>query len=236
MTEVYPTWYRYWLEVRPRLWILAAVALWMGASTPNWAKSGRIAPELLGTGLALSIGRESLLDWIAFSAQMSFFAWAAALCLMGNGLRTAWVKRDASASYMLTLPVSRERLIWTQQACGWIAALFASALTLLAQVGILVVQGRGIPLVPLTVAAAVGTVFLIAWIAVLSALSLVMHEIWALLVSFPGYLMSMRWVTSAATSFPAYGEVPWISMAALLTITTLAVAFSLIQSRELEFE
>jgi hypothetical protein len=228
-------WYRYWLESRVRLVALAVIALGIGASTPDWAKSGQIAPELLGTGLAQSIGRESLLDWIAFSAQMSFFAWAAAFCLMGNGLRTAWLKRDASACYTLTLPVSRERLIWTHHAGGWIAALCAAALTLLAQCAILLSQGRGIPLVPLAVSAAFGAIFLIAWIAVLSALASVMHEFWALLLSLPGYLMSMRWVTSTATAFPAYGEFPWISMAALLTITALALAFSLSQSRVQEF-
>ncbi len=235
MTGLYATWYRYWLEARPRLWMLAAIALWMGASTPSWAKSGRTAPELLGTSLALSIGRESLLDWIAFCAQMSFFAWAAAFCLMGSGLRTAWIKRDASASYTLTLPVSRERLIWTHHAGGGIAALCAAALMLLSQCAILLVQGRGIPLVPLAVSASIGAIFLFAWIAVLSALASVMHEFLALLVSFPVYLISMRWVTSTAASFPGYGKVPWISVAALVTISVLALAFSLSVSRTQEF-
>ncbi|MGH9648658.1 MAG: hypothetical protein ACRD4E_17785 [Bryobacteraceae bacterium] len=228
-------WYRYWLELRQRLWILAAIALWIGASTPNWARSSRIAPELLGTGLAQSIGQESLLDWIAFSAQMSLFAWAAAFSLMGTGLRSPWIKRDGSAYYTLTLPVSRQRLIWTNQASAWIAAVCAAALTLLAQCAVLLVLGRGIPLVPLAASAAVGALFLIAWITALSALSSVMHELWALLASLPAYIASMRWVTSTATAFPAYGEVPWISVAVLLSIIALSLAFSLSQSRIQEF-
>jgi len=217
------------------VWILGAIAVWMGASTANWARSGRIAPELLGTDPALSLSRESVLDWTAFSAQMSFFAWVAAVCLIGNGLRAAWSKRDASASYTLTLPVSRKQLIWTHQAGGWIVGLCVSALTLAAQIAVLVARGRETPLVPLAVSAAVGAIFLIAWIAVFGALTSVVHEFWALLVSLPVYIVSMRWVTSTATAFPASGRFPWISVAALLTLTALALAFSLIQSREQEF-
>jgi len=235
MTGLYPTWYRYWLEVRPRLWFLAVIALSTGATTPNWARSGRIAPELLGTDLARSIGRESLFDWVGFSAQMSFFAWAAASCLMGNGLRAAWSRRDVTASYTLTLPVSRRTLIWTHQAGGWVAALGAAALTLAAQCATLLMEGRSIPLVPLAVSAALGAVFLIAWIAVLGALTSVVHEAWALLASLPVYLLSMPWVRSMATAFSAYGQFPWISVAALLAIIALALAFSLRQSREQEF-
>jgi hypothetical protein len=228
-------WYRYWLEIRPRLWIVAAIALWMGASTPNWAYLRPPSHELLDTPLALTIGRERLVSWILFSEQMSFFAWTAALCLMGNGLRTAWIRRDVSASFTLTLPVSRERLIWTQQAGGWIAALATVTLTLAAQYAILLVRGRGIPLLPLAVSAAIGAIFLIAWITVLSALTMVMHELWAMLATFPGYILSMRWVTSTAMSFPAYGEFPWLTVAALVTIMALALGFSLIQSRVQEF-
>ena len=106
---------------------------------------------------------------------------------------------------------------------------------LAAQCGILLVQGRGIPLVPLAVSVAFGALFLIMWIAVLGALTMVMNEFWAMLASFPGYILSMRWVTSTATAFPAYGEFPWISVAALLIITALALAFSLSQSRIQEF-
>jgi hypothetical protein len=235
MTGLHTTWYRHWLEGRPRLWMLAAIALWMGASTPSWAYLMPPSHELLDTTLALSIGRERLISWILFSEQMSFFAWTAAFCLIGNGLRTAWFKRDAAVSYTLTLPVSRERLIWTQQAGAWIAALGAAALTLAAQCTLLLVRGRGIPFVPLAVSAAVGAIFLIAWITVLSALTMVMHEYWVLLASLPGYLMSMRWVTSTATSFPAYGEVPWISVGALVALIALALAFSLSQGRIQEF-
>jgi hypothetical protein len=215
--------------------MLAAIALWMGASTPSWAYLRPPSRELLDTSLALTIGGERLVSWILFSEQMSFFAWIAAFCLMGNAFRTAWVKRDATVSYTLTLPVSRQRLIWTQQAGAWIAALGAAALTLAAQCALLLVRGRGIPFVPLAVSVAVGAIFLLAWIAVLSALTTVVHGIWALLVSFPGYILSMRWVTSTAMSFPAYGEFPWVTVAALVTITALALGFSLIQSREQEF-
>ena len=235
MTGLTTTCYRYWLELRQRLWMLAAIALWMGASTPNWARSGQIAPELLGTGLAQSIGRESLLDWLAFSAQMSLFAWAAAFSLMGSGLKSLWTRREGSTYYTLTLPVSRQRMIVTHQASAWIAALCAAAVALLAQCAVLLVMGRGIPLVPLAESAAVGALFLIAWIAVLSALASVMHEFWALLVSLPAYIASMRWVTSTATAYPAYGEFPWISVAVLLIMIALSIAFSLSQSRVGEY-
>ena len=228
-------WYRYWLEVRLRLWMLAVIAVWIGASVPNWVYLRPLGQDMLGTSLAQSIGRQSLLVWVAFAERLSFLAWVAAFCLIGNGLRTVWIKRDSSACYTLTLPVSRERLVWTHQAGSWIAALCASALMLAGQCAILRVQGRGIPFVPLAVSAAFGAIFLIAWITVLSALASVMHEFLALLGSLPVYLISMRWVTSTATSFPAYGEIPWISVAALLVITALAMAFSLTQSRIQEF-
>jgi hypothetical protein len=215
--------------------MLAAVALWMGASTPSSAYLRPPSHELLETHLAQSIGRERLISWMLFSQQMSLFAWTAAFFLLGNGLRTAWIKRDGSVSYTLTLPVSRDRLIWTQQACGWIAAIGVAALTLAAQCALLLVRGRGIPFVPLAESAAVGAIFLIAWITVLSALTMDVHEIWALLASFPGYIMSMRWVTSTATAFPAYGEFPWVSIAALVAISVLALAFSFNVGRTKEF-
>src|SRR5689334_19520308 len=100
MTGLSTTAYRYCLEMRSRLVWLAAIAVYLGASSADWAKSVPVAPELLATDLALSIDRQSLLDWIAFSAQMSFFAWTAAFCLMGGCLRKPWSKRDGSVSYI----------------------------------------------------------------------------------------------------------------------------------------
>ena len=115
------------------------------------------------------------------------------------------------------------------------AGLAAAIVALVAQCIALLVRGRDIPFLPLALSAAVGAIFLIAWIAVLGALTIVMHDVLAMLVSFPGYILTMRLVTSTATAYPAFGEVPWMALAALLVITVLALAFLVFQSREQEF-
>lgn len=237
MTELYPTWYRYWLELRPRLLVVAAFALWTGISTPDWAKlSPAAAKELLGTPLAQSIGLESLNAWSAFAGQMAFFAWVVSVCLTGNGLGTAYMPRHASISYTLTLPVSRDRLISTNLVSNCAAALIAAALTLAARCATLLLRGEDVPFIPLAMSIAFATLFIIAWIALLSALSMVMHhEGWAILVGVPLFVVSVRWNWVTVTALPAYGEFPWVSVAALLTIIVLALAFSLSQSRIQEF-
>ncbi len=236
MTGSIMLWYRYWLEFRFRLLVVAAYAIWTGIITPEWAKlSPAAAKELLGTHLPQSIGPESLNAWVALAGQMSFFAWAVALCLMGNGLRTAFLPRHPSIGYTLTLPVSRSRLISTQQALNCASALIAAALTLAVRFAAMWLRGDRIPFVPLGVTIALATLFVIAWNAFLSALSLVIHELWTILVALPIFVASNRWIWVTVTSFTAYGEFPLVSVAALLTIIVLALAFSLTQSRKQEF-
>jgi hypothetical protein len=228
--------YRYWLEYRFRLLVVAAFAVWTGIITPEWARlSPSAAKELLGTRLPRSMELESLNAWVALAGQMSFFAWGVALCLMGNGLRTAFLPRHPSIGYTLTLPVSRRRLISTQQALSCASALIAAALTLAVRFAEMWLRGDRIPFIPLGVSIALATVFVIAWIALLSALSMVMHELWTLLAALPLFVISNRWIWVTVTALPAYGEFPWISVASLLMITASALAFSLIQSRIQEF-
>jgi len=228
--------YKYWLEFRLRLLVVAAYAIWTGVITPEWAKlSPAVANELLGTRLPQSIEPESLSAWVALAGQMSFFTWAIALCLMGNGLRTAFLPRHPSISYTLTLPVSRSRLISTHQALNCASALIAAALTLAVRFAATWWSGDRIPFIPLGVSIALSTLFVIAWNTLLSALSMVMHELWTILVALPIFVISNRWIWVTVTALPAYGEFPWLSVAALLSITALALAFSLHQSREQEF-
>jgi hypothetical protein len=230
------TWYRYWLELRPRLLMVAVFALWTGISMPEWAKlSPAAAKELLGTPLAQSIGLESLNAWSAFAGQMAFFAWVVGVCLTGNGVGTAFMRRHASVSYTLTLPVSRSRLISTHQASNCAAAFLAAVLALAAQCATLWLRGEDVPIIPLAMSIAFATLFVIAWIALLSALSMVMHEGWAILVGVPLFVVSVRWNWVTVTALPAYSEFPWVSVAALLAISTLALAFSLSMSRIQEF-
>jgi hypothetical protein len=236
MTGSTMLWYRYWIEFRFRLLVVAAYAIWTGIITPEWAKlSPAAANELLGTRLPQSIGPESLNAWVALAGQMSFFTWAIALCLMGNGLRTAFLPRHPSISYTLTLPVSRSRLISTQQALNCASALIAAALTLAVRFAAMWLRGDRIPFVPLGVTIALATLFVIAWNTFLSALSMVIHELWSIVVTIPIFVASNRWIWGTVTAFPAYGEFPWLSVAALLTIIVLALAFSLSQSRIQEF-
>ena len=236
MTVSTMLWYRYWLEFRFRLLVVAAYAIWTGIITPAWAKlSPAAARELLGTSLPQSIGLESLNAWIALAGQMSFFAWGVALCLMGNGLRTAFLPRHPSISYTLTLPVSRSRLISTHQALNCASALIAAALTLAVRFAAMWLRGDRIPFIPLAVSIAFATLFVITWNASLSALSMVMHELWTILVALLIFVVSDRWIWVTVTAFPAHGEFPWVSVAALFVITVLALAFSLNQSRIQEF-
>jgi hypothetical protein len=235
MTGSNMAWYRYWLEVRPRLAAVAVFALWIGTSTAEWGKPGRALEDMLGTPLAQSIELGSLSVWTAFANQMGFYAWAVALCLMGTGLRTPFVRNHASFNYTLTLPISRSRLISVQQAGNCVAALAGAALTLAAQCATLWLRGVAVPFLPLAISMAFATLFVIAWVAFLSALCAAMHEFWTIFVAIPLFIASVRWNWVTVTALPAYGEFPWISVAALLAITVLALAFMLTLSREQEF-
>jgi hypothetical protein len=215
MTGLYITWYRYWLEFRSRLLALAVVALYMGLRTPDSSTSQHV--------------------WIAFTSEISFFAWVASVCLMGNGISIAWQRRHPSVCFTLTLPISRQKVIWIYQSANCVAGIFVIFFAVAAYGVVLVLQGQEFPLFPLAISLAFGSLFVIAWTTILGGLTLVMHELWALVVSVPLFLISIPWVRSTVTLRPAYGEFPWISVAALLAITALALAFSLIQSREQEF-
>jgi hypothetical protein len=229
-------WYRYWLELRPRLLMVAAFALWTGISTPLWPKIPPAAVhDLLRTPLAQSVGIKSLTVWAAFANQMSFFAWVVALCLVGNGLRTVFMPRHASINYTLTLPVSRSRLISTHQALNCAAALIAAGLTLGAQHVALWVRGETGAFIRSAVSIAFATLFVIAWISLLDAASVIIHELWAIFAAIPLFVISVRWVWVTVTALPAYGEFPWVSVAALLTISVLALVFSLSMTRIQEF-
>jgi len=235
MTGLSATWYRYWIEVRPRLAAVAVFALWIGTSTAEWGKPGRALEDLLGTPLAPSIGLGSLTIWTTFANQMAFYAWAVALCLMGSGLRTPFMRTHASINYTLSLPVSRGLLISIHHAGNCVAAFIAAALSLGAQCAMLWFRGKEVPFIPLAISISFATLFVIAWIAFLSALSMVMHELWAVFIGIPLFVASVRWNWVTVTALPAYGEFPWVSVAALLTITVLALAFTLNQGREQEF-
>lgn len=229
-------WYRYWLEIRPRLLALAVVAVAMGYSTPDWEKRGEFANQLLiNSPLGQAIGKDNIFTWLTFTNRISFFAWVAGICLMGNGIFAAWQRGHASATFTLTLPVSRQRLIGIYQIGNCVAAVVVTILAVASNGVALVLQDHELPIAPIGLSLAFGSLFVVAWMTILSGLTLVMHEVWVVLASSVLFLVSIPWVRSTVTSLPAYGEFPWISVAALLTMTVLAVAFSLAQSRELEF-
>jgi hypothetical protein len=195
---------------------VAVIALWIGFSS---AKRG-IFPQAVAQ---------------AYAVQMQYFVWVVGLGLMGNGLRTAFMRRHASISYTLTLPVSRDRLISTHFAGNCAAAVIASALTLAAQCATLWLRGAGIPFIPLAMSIAFATLFLIAWSALLSAFTSVIHEGWAIVAAIPLYVFSVPRILVTVIALPARSEFPWISVAALLTTSVLALAFSLGLSRIQEF-
>ena len=229
-------WYRYWLEIRSRLLALAMIAVCIGSITPDWEKRGGFGNDLmLNSPLGHSLGTDKVLIWITFTNTISFFAWTAGLCLMGNGLSTAWQRHHSSVNYTLTLPVSRQRLIGIYQFGNCVAGLGVTFLALASYCVVLLLQGHEVPIVPLGFSLAFGSLFVIAWMTILSGLTLVMHEVWAVLASSVLFLISIPWVRSTVTLLPAYGEFPWISVAALVTISVLALAFSLSVSREQEF-
>ena len=229
-------WYRYWLELRPRLLVLAVIAILIGLSVPDRTKSGGFDPDfMLKTALAQALGKDKIFTWITLTNAISFFAWVASVCFMSNGVFMPWQRHHASVNYTLTLPVSRQRLIAIYQFGNCVAALGVASLGMTSYCLALVKQGHEFPIVPLGISLAFGSLFVIAWMTILGGLTLVMHELWALLASIPLFLISIPWVRSTVTLLPAFGEFPWISVAALVTISVLALAFSLSVSREQEF-
>jgi hypothetical protein len=110
-----------------------------------------------------------------------------------------------------------------------------AVLALAAQCATLWLRGKDVPLIPLAISAAVATFFVIGWVALLSALSMVMHEFWAIVAGAPIFVASVHWTRVTVAVVPANGDFPWISVAALATISVLALAFSLSVSRTQEF-
>jgi len=237
------TWYRHWLELRWRLPLFALVALLLGAWRPgrgmngaaDFSHTGRMYKALQETVLAQSIGTEDLFIWAAFTERIWILAWLSAFLFVGNGLRTALLPRDLSIYYMLGLPVSRGRLIWTRHAANLIAGILLLAMTWGVHCVVLWFQGRAVPFVPMAQSAAFTILILVAWIAVMAALSAVMYEIWAFLATLPLFIITQRPAWDLVTAFLARGEFPWTPAAALLAIAALSFAFMLHAESAREF-
>jgi hypothetical protein len=249
-------WYRHWLEIRftlPTLMVAALlIGLWPGITVTGMGPAGGPAGEttfattfehtgpvfqaMQKTRLAQSIGEQDLFAWAVFAERISTLGcFTAALLLAGNGIMFVWSPRDASVSYTLTLPVSRVHLIWTRFVAGWLAALLAAGLALLIECAMLLVQGRGVPFVPLALSVVFSVPILMAWNAILGVPIMAIRGTWLLLIFFPLFVMSVPWAWHTVTAFPASGEVPWGALAALLGITAFGLVATILAARVKEF-
>jgi len=153
-------WYKNWLECKFRVWlclglcacILLAVLMNLSplALKPAPASASGLASRWLTTQWVLEAPRGERVFWQLF---LDFFAGvllpATAIILAGAGVnaQSNWGMSQGfhpSMHFLLSLPVSRQRLFWTRVALGWILLLFCMLATIAAL--LLIAPLRGLPL------------------------------------------------------------------------------------------
>jgi ABC-type transport system involved in multi-copper enzyme maturation permease subunit len=178
------------------------------------------------------MGADNLFIWAALVQMILAFGPIVALVLTGNGISN--LGPATSAGYTLTLPISRFRLIWTRMVAGSLAAILMIALELAFAWALLLSQGRGLPVAPFALSAAFYAPTLVACTAVMGAL-LIIHQGAAIVGSLAMLVLSAELNRRTVTAMLARGEMPWVSLAALLAATALGFMGCVRASRVKDF-
>lgn len=236
-------WYRHWLEMRKGLLFMAGLWLFVGLTVTEPFNSLRVdswhsfsdplGQELTEMRLGQAIGDEVLV-WAEFAGRILPFTLMATLVLAGSGLRSLLSVFDTSAIYTLTLPISRTRLVWTRLVAALGATVLAGLLVSAASSAILLARGYSVPLVPVAQSFALGVVCVATSLAVVGALVTSMRY-WLALPTFMALFASTSMPISYIVAAPARGEAPWGLLAACVTITALAVTFTVNRASAREY-
>ncbi len=217
-------WYRHWLELRSGLVVMAGLSLFVGLTVTGPFHSLEFGQALTETRLGQTIGNEVLV-WAEFAGRILPFIFVATAALAGAGFDSLLWPSGAAATYTLTLPVSRTRLICTRLAAALAVAVLAGVLLSAAGAAILLARGHSIPLVPVAQSFALGVTLAAALLAVVGALVTLIGHRWTWL-AFLALFAATIWPISYIVAGPARGDVPWVALIACLTIIPPAVAFT----------
>jgi hypothetical protein len=221
------------------LWLFGALTITGPFHSLEW-DSWRLFPwdpfgqPLADTRLAQAIG-DDVLVWSRFAGRILPLTFVAALVLAGNGVRGLMYPSDASASYTLTLPISRTRLVWTRLVAAVGAVALAGVLVSAAYAAVLVMLGQSVPLVPVVQSLALGVLCAATSLALGGAIVASVHHPWAWLFFFAAVFPPLIVPISYTVAAPARGEVPWGPLAAGLAITALAVAITVYRTSAKEY-
>ena len=172
--------YRHWVEMRLGVLVFAVLCLWFGVVVSGPWHSLEYGQALPLTPLGQAIGANEVLVWAEFAGRILPFSLAASLALSGAGFRTFFMP-VAPVVYMLTLPISRTRLVWTRLAAG--LGVACAGATVLTAGGVIwfTMRGQSVPIAAVLQSLALGVVLLAAMLAIMSAVITALPTAWAFL-------------------------------------------------------
>ena len=217
-------WYRHWIEMRLGLLVFLGLCVWFGLSIMGPFHSLEFGEPLSATPLGQAAGAGQVLIWAEFAGRILPFSLAACLALAGAGFRTFFMP-VASATYTLTLPISRTRLILTRLAAGLAAASAVATVLTLGGAVWFTMQGEALPALAILQSLALGLVVLAAMLAIMSAVITALPTAWAFLGILA--ILALAIPNSYVVSAPARGDVPWLALLAYAAAFCVAVMFTL---------
>lgn len=225
-------WYRHWVEMRVGVVVFVGLCLWLGVSIVGPWRSLEFGQPLPLTPLGQAIGAEQVLVWAEFAGRILPFSLAASLALAGAGFRT-FVMPSAPAVYMLTLPISRTRLICTRLAAGLGVACVGAAVLTAGGIAWFTMRGHAVPIGAVLQSMLLGVVLLAAMLAIVSAVVTALPTAWAFL-GIVGVL-ALALPNSYLVSAPARADVPWLALGGYVLALVAALWFTLFYVRAREY-
>ena len=225
-------WYRHWVEMRLGVLVFAVLYLWFSISISGPWHSLEYGQALPLTPLGQAIGADQVLVWAEFAGRILPFSLAASLALSGAGFRTFFMP-VAPVVYMLTLPISRTRLVWTRLAAGLGVACAGATVLTAGGVVWFTMRGQAVPIAAVLQSLALGVVLLAAMLAIMSAVITALPTAWA----FLGILgqLALAIPNSYVVSAPARGDVPWLAVGGYLVAMVGATVFTVCYVRAREY-
>lgn len=225
-------WYRHWVEMRLGVLVFAGLCMWLGVSVLGPWRSLEFGQALPLTPLGLAIGAEEVLVWAEFAGRILPFSLAASLGLAGAGFRTFFMP-VASVGYTLTLPISRQRLIWTRLAAALGVACVGAMVLTAGGVVWFTMRGQTVPIAAVLESMGLGVVLLAAMLGIMSAVVTALPTAWA----FLGVLgvLALAIPNSYVVSAPARGDVPWLALGGYVMALVAAMGFTLAYVRAREY-
>jgi hypothetical protein len=219
-------WYRHWLEIRYTLVVTIVLAFGMGGLFASQIGEGPLSRELVGSRIAASLDRQSLLAWAAYVNRVGLSAWMIAVFLGSTGLRSLF-HPTGSPAFTLTLPVSRRRIIATRLGVTLGLSLSLEAVWLMSHLTVLALRGGDAPYGPLLQSFALAIPVVVTWVSVAAALMTFLSPGWAFLAAIVLAIAGAIPAQIMVTAWPLRGEMPWLVLGGLLASGGVAIGVTL---------